>query len=69
MKRWNYRDCDTAAAEIIQAELGVNRLLALLLTQRNIRDLGTAQRFLNPKLDDLHDPYLMLGMRPAVERI
>lgn len=69
MKRWNYRDCDTAAAEVIQAELKVSRLLALLLTQRNVRDPELAERFLNPKLGDLYDPYLMLGMRAAVERI
>ena len=55
MKRWNYRDCDTAAAEVIQAELKVSRLLALLLTQRNVRDPELAERFLNPKLGDLHD--------------
>ena len=69
MKRWNYRDSDPAAAETLQAELKIGRLTAKLLTQRGVRLPEDAERFLNPRLDDLHDPYRMHGMRAAVERL
>ena len=69
MKRWKYRDSDPAAAETLQAELNIGRLTAKLLTQRGVRLPEDAERFLNPRLDDLHDPYRMHGMRAAVERL
>ncbi len=69
MKRWNYRDSDPAAAEALRTELKIGELAAKLLTQRGVRRPEDAQRFLNPRLDDLHDPYGMLGMRAAVERL
>jgi len=43
--------------------------LAQLLVARGIRTSEEASRFLNPSLDQLHDPYLMLGMDAAVRRI
>jgi single-stranded-DNA-specific exonuclease len=43
--------------------------IASLLVSRGISDPAAAQTFLNPTLDDLHDPMLMLGMDLAVTRI
>ncbi len=43
--------------------------MARLLVARGIRNAEEARQFLNPRLDDLHDPYLMLGMDAAVGRI
>ena len=36
---------------------------------RGITDACQAEAFLNPTLDDLHDPFLLLGMAAAVARI
>ena len=69
MKRWKYRDSDSAAAESFRNELQISRLTARLLTQRGVRRPEDAFRFLHPGLDDLHDPYRMHGMRAAVERL
>ncbi len=45
-------------------------LLEQLLLNRGITDPEKQEQFLHPKyLRDLHDPYLMKGMREAVERI
>jgi single-stranded-DNA-specific exonuclease len=44
-------------------------LLASLLVARGIRTPQQAAAFLNPSLDQLHDPFLMLGMDIAVRRI
>ena len=43
--------------------------LARLLVIRGITDPEIADRFLAPKLDHLHSPYLMTGMKTAVDRI
>jgi single-stranded-DNA-specific exonuclease len=43
--------------------------VARLLTTRGIQTAEAAHRFLNPALDQLHSPYLMCGLREAVERL
>lgn len=42
---------------------------ATLLAQRGITDPRTAAAFFRPRLEELHDPFLMAGMQQAVERI
>jgi single-stranded-DNA-specific exonuclease len=44
-------------------------ILASLLVMRGIDDLNTAERFLAPSLAHLHSPYLMSGMKTAVDRL
>jgi single-stranded-DNA-specific exonuclease len=44
-------------------------VLAELLLARGIENAGDAHRFLNPEVANLNDPFLMLGMRAAVERV
>jgi single-stranded-DNA-specific exonuclease len=43
--------------------------LARLLVMRGIEGAETAERYLAPSLRDLHSPYLMEGMRQAIERL
>ena len=59
---------DACARELAQT-LQLPPVVAALLAGRGIRDAEQAIRFLNPSLADLYSPYLMLGMRAAVERI
>jgi single-stranded-DNA-specific exonuclease len=47
----------------------LNRTLAELLLARGIDTAESAARFLSPSIDHLHSPYLMTGMRTAVDRI
>ena len=56
-----------AAARMV-AE-GVSALLAPMLARRGVADAAAAQRFLEPSLDELHDPFLLLGMEQAVARL
>lgn len=68
-RRWIIRPSDPAAETALASAARVSPLIARLLLARGIRSGEEAARFLNPSLDHLHDPYLMLGMEPAVRRI
>jgi single-stranded-DNA-specific exonuclease len=61
--------CDDTAAQALVAALGVEPLVARLLCQRGLADPEAAHRFLNPSLDQLHDPLTLADMPVAVDRI
>src|SRR5512147_685397 len=44
-------------------------LLANLLAARGVTSAQAAQSFLFPSLSDLHSPFLMTGMKSALERL
>ncbi len=78
--RWNLRSADPARvaclAEILRAnsslnlrEDGLASTLANLLVIRGICEAETAARFLAPSLSPLHSPYLMTGMKAALDRL
>ena len=69
-KRWVMKEQgDPRKVAQMSAALGIAPVLANLLVQRGIETLDEAQRFFNPRLEDLHDPFLMKDMDRAVERI
>src|SRR6266404_6439411 len=68
-KRWIVRQPDTSRAAELAAALGVSPVVAGLLVARGYENLDSAKAFLNPSLDQLHDPFLMLGMSDAVNRL
>src|SRR3989475_4344600 len=67
--RWDLQPCDDPASERLAAVLGIAPIVARFVCQRGLGDREIAQRFLNPSLDQLHDPLLLAGMRVAVDRI
>ena len=64
--RWIIPTPDPTAVAAIRERAGCPELIARLLAVRHIDD---PQRFLNPTIDDLHSPDLLLGMTAAVARI
>ncbi|MBK8303343.1 MAG: single-stranded-DNA-specific exonuclease RecJ [Chloracidobacterium sp.] len=68
-KRWTIRKHDAAAINLLAAELGVKPLIAALLISRGHDTPEKARTFLNPSPAHLHEPFLMHGMREAVDRI
>ncbi|HNW75781.1 MAG TPA: single-stranded-DNA-specific exonuclease RecJ [Bacteroidales bacterium] len=60
---------DPETVKRIAGELNIDRYLATLLVQRGIRSYGEAKSFFRPKIEDLHDPFLMKDMDKAIERI
>lgn len=67
--RWRYLNPDAAAVQRLVKEAALPPLLARLLALRGITSGSQAASFLAPSLEQLHSPYLMLGMREAIERI
>ena len=68
-KRWIVRVSDTQRAASLARNLGVAPVVASLLISRGCEDERSAGAFLQPSYDQLHDPYLMLGMREATARL
>ena len=69
-KRWIIRqDHDLETVENLAASLGVDRIIATLLVERGVTTFEEARRFFRPGLDQIHDPFLMKGMRQAIDRI
>lgn len=69
-KKWVVRPAgDAARVSELSSALGIDPKLANLLVQRGIDTTEKARQFFDPKLDELHDPYLMKDMLFAVQRI
>lgn len=68
-KIWDDVPTDQARSRQLAETLGVPPVIAQLLTQRGFVDADAADRFLNPSLTHLHDPWLLTDMRPGVDRI
>jgi single-stranded-DNA-specific exonuclease len=60
---------DPEKASQLAAELGIDRVLADLLIQRGVETFEQARSFFRPRLENLHDPFLMTDMDKAVERL
>lgn len=57
------------AVKAISKAININETLATILVQRGIDTYDRAERFFRPKLEHLHDPFLMKDMDLAVSRI
>ncbi len=60
---------DDAAVTALASELHLPPAICELLIRRGFGTAESAKRYLRPRLDQLHDPALMLGMTTAVERL
>ncbi len=69
-KRWLVnKTIDSTAVESFRSTLKVDAVVAELLLQRGITTFDEAEAFFRPRLEDLHDPFLMKNMKEAVERL
>ena len=67
--RWEICPVDGNAVACLSRELNIPNIIARLLVLRGVTDPESAQRFLNPALNQLHDPFLLADMKPAVARL
>ncbi len=67
--RWQLRHSNPTDIERLTREAGLSPTIARLLAARGITTAEQAHEFLSPSLSYLHSPYLMAGLRTAVERL
>ena len=68
-KKWQIYDIDENKIEEISKTYNINKLLSTILVNRNIVNEKDINKFLKPTRNDFHDPFLILDMEKAVERI
>ena len=68
-KRWTLKPVDEAIVHRLGEDLKINSAMCRVLALRGIKDYESAKVFFRPELSQLHDPFLMKGMRKAVDRI
>jgi len=67
--RWLLRSSDPDTITALTRDVGLTPVIARLLATRGISTPEQAQQFLSPSLSHLHSPYLMSGLRAAVDRL
>ena len=67
--RWRLPEHPSQPMQQLARTLGVGLPVARILYNRGYREPSEAQRFLTPDLNALHDPFLLLGMDRAVDRL
>lgn len=69
-KKWVVKEKgDPEVIDKLSSQLSIDHILAQLLVQRNITNFEQAKAFFRPELKDLHDPFLMVDMHKAVDRL
>ena len=66
---WQHLPCDDSQASTLASALGLHPTVARLLCMRGFGNPDEANRFLNPSLDQLHDPFRLADMDRAVVRL
>lgn len=67
--RWIFPSPQPEGSAVLASDAGLPPVIADLLLARGVRSAEEADRFLHPRIEDLNDPFAMLGMNHAVARI
>ena len=68
-KKWECSEIDEKKVRNLISKYKMNKVLARVIANKNIKDKEELEVFLNPTRKDFHDPFLMPDMDIAVERI
>ena len=66
---WEHLPCDDDHARVLTRALNVHPVVARLLVLRGFAAADEASDFLNPSLDQLHDPFLLTDLQAGVDRL
>jgi len=67
--RWSFAPIQLELARVLSQSAGISPLLAQCLLNREISEPAVAAEFLEPKLKNLRDPFLLPDMAKAVDRL
>src|SRR5215210_6195463 len=67
--RWSIALAQPALAEFLAKHLNISTLLAQCLLNRGLSEPEPISRFLEPRLKNLADPFLLPNMQAAVDRL
>ncbi|WP_353855095.1 single-stranded-DNA-specific exonuclease RecJ [Bacillus sp. Bos-x628] len=67
--RWEYEHPSEEKVKSLSENLNISALTATLLVKRGLEEVDEARSFLFDQKADFHDPFLLKGMKEAVERI
>jgi len=67
--RWNHTPVDATSVADLARTAGTSPVVAELLLRNGLADPGAASRFLAPALASLGDPFLLVSLDAAVERL
>jgi len=68
-KRWNVLQAESMSVDSLIQSLKIHPILCKILVQRGLDSYEKTKDFFRPRLEDLHDPFLMKDMEKATERI
>jgi single-stranded-DNA-specific exonuclease len=69
VENWIVPERNAEAERLLREQLGISALVAALLVQRGWTEPEAAHKFLNPRLEDLHDPELLPDYEAARNEI
>ena len=69
MKRWTVTKHDRDQVSQLANAIQISPIVAALLISRGYETVEKANKFLNPSLADLHEPFLLKDMQKAVTRV
>lgn len=69
LNQWKTVEVDLHTVDNLTKDMGISRTLAMLLVSRGISEPTDAEKFLNPRLSDMSDPFELPDMDIAVERL
>jgi len=68
-RQWDVPDVPAALVQSLSQAIGAGLLTPTVLVSRGFHGPTEARRFLESSVSDLHDPFLLPDMRPAVARL
>lgn len=68
-QNWNIQTENKEQIEKIMSDFQVSRVVAKILSSKNMTDYDEIKKFLNPSIEDVHDPFLLHDMKKSVDII
>ncbi|MFA5779446.1 MAG: single-stranded-DNA-specific exonuclease RecJ [Elusimicrobiota bacterium] len=69
MKQWKIKQSDITLIDELSAKTGYSKIVISILLQKGISTPKLIEKFIHPRISDLHNPFLFADMEKAVNRI